>query len=101
MRVQIDPKKKERSFRPGTVVVFDPKGFNPEYWDNLSEDDRLKYYGALGYGKEKPELFVFLTEIRAADGSDSGHCVLVSLSDQHIETMRHPEDFRAATDEEF
>lgn len=88
---------KQKKFKRGTVVVFDPSNFNPEYWKNLSEEDRLKYYGTLGYGSRKPKFFVFLTEIRNAPG----HCVLVALDDQHLETMRHTSDFREVTEEEF
>ena len=86
-----------KKFEPGTVVVFDPSGFNAEYWDNLSEGDRKKYYGTLGYGLDKPKFFVFLCEIKNAPS----HCVLVSLDDQTIETMRHISDFREVEEEEF
>jgi hypothetical protein len=89
-------------FEPGTVVVFEPDNFNPEYWNNLSEEDRIKYYGLLGYGQEKKKLFVFICEILDSfDSRPSGHCILISLDDQQIETMRHTSDFRKATDEEF
>lgn len=88
-------------FKPGTVVVWDPSGFNPEYWNKLSESDRVRFYGALGYGAEKQRLFVYLCEILDADGS-SGHCCLVELGgDGHIEYMRHTTEFRPATGEEF
>ena len=69
-------------------------------WNNLSEENREKYYKALGYGLEKPLLFVFLADINSIEG-DTGHCVLVSLRDQSIQTMRHTCEFRKATDEEF
>lgn len=91
----------QTTFKQGTVVVWDPTKFNPSYWNKLSEEDRLKYYGDLGYGQKKPKLFVFLTEILDSDGDDSGHCVLISLSDQKVETMRHTSEFRKATDEEL
>jgi hypothetical protein len=86
-----------KTFEPGTVVVFEPKNFNPEYWDKLPEEERLEYYGPLGYGAERPRLFVFLCEIKNAPG----HCVLVSLDDQTIETMRHTSEFREVTEEEI
>ena len=86
-----------KKFKRGTVVVFEPKNLNPDYWNALSEKDRIKYYGALGYGKTKPIFFVYLTEIKNA----LGHCVLVSLADQKIETMRHTDNFREVTEEEF
>ena len=94
------------NFKPGTVVVFDPESFHPAFWDTMSEKDKIKYYGHLGYGRDKPKFFVFLCEISTLDrcGSGhcgSGHCVLVSLSDQKIETMIHINDFRAVTEEEF
>ena len=85
-----------KKFKRGTVVVFEPKNFNPNYWKTLSEEDRLRYYSALGYGQKKQKLFVFLMEIEK-----SGHCILVDLDDGHLETMRHISDFRKATDEEF
>lgn len=97
MSKKIKPKK----FKRGTVVVHDPSSFNPKFWNGLSEKEKLEYYGPLGYGQKKPKLFVFLTDIKTADGRDSGHCVLVSLSDQKVETMRHTCEFRKATDEEF
>jgi hypothetical protein len=93
------------SFEPGTVVVFDENTFNPEYWDNLSEEDRIKYYGPLGYGQKRPKLFVFMCSIFGQDKElgriDTGHCVLIALSDQKIETMRHTDNFRVANEEEF
>lgn len=89
--------KKKKKFKRGTVVVFEPKNFAPDFWDKLSEEDRLKYYGPLGYGQAKPKFFVYLTKIRNAPG----HCILVSLDDQTIETMRHDSDFRKVTNEEF
>lgn len=88
---------KKQMFEPGTVVVFDPSSFNQEHWKGLSHDDKVKYYGPLGYGQQKPKFFVFLCEIKNAPG----HCVLVSLDNQQIETMRHTNDFREVDDEEF
>lgn len=81
----------------GSVVVFEPKNFNPEFWRQLSEEDKISYYGPLGYGSSKKKFFVFLTEIHAAPG----HCLLVDLDDGHIETMRHITDFREVSEEEF
>ena len=81
-------------FKIGTVVVFEPKNFNPDFWNNLSEEDRIKFYGPVGYGQKK--LFVFLAEIKNAPG----HCVLVDMDDGHVEVMRHTTDFREATEEE-
>lgn len=88
-------------FKRGTVLVWDgPNLFNFDFWNGLSEEDRIKYYGPLGYGQDKKKLFVFLAEILDADGYPSGHCVLAELNDK-IVTMRHTEEFRKATEDEF
>ena len=63
-----------KKFKRGTVVVFEPNNLNQKFWNGLTEKDRVKYYGPLGYGQEKLKMWVFLTEIRNAPG----HCVLVS-----------------------
>jgi uncharacterized protein YlbG (UPF0298 family) len=88
--------KRKPKFKPGTVVVFDPASFNPDFWKKLSEEDRLRYYGELGYGSNKLKFFVFLCEV-----NESGHCVLIDMDSNKILTMRHISDFRAATEEEF
>lgn len=85
------------NFTSGTVVVFEPKNFNPDFWNKLSEQEKIDYYGQLGYGSTKSKFFVFLTEIKNAPG----HCVLVDLDDGKIETMRHISDFREVTEDEF
>lgn len=91
------PIDRAKVFKPGTVVVFEPKNFNPDFWNNLPEEHRVKYYSPLGYGREKPKFFVFITEIKNAPG----HCILVDMDDGHIEWMRHTDDFREVTEEEF
>jgi len=83
-------------FKPGDTVIFDPDTFNPDYWDKLSEEDRVKYYGPLGYGREKPLHFTFLCE----HSPQFGHCVLVNMETQQVETMRHTTNFRLATEDE-
>jgi hypothetical protein len=97
------PKRSEK-FRPGDVVVFDETSFNPEYWDKLSEEDKVKYYGWTGYPNKK-KLFVYLTDIYQTYENEgrmtSHHCVLVSLDDQSVKTMVHPSEFRLATEYEF
>lgn len=86
-------------FKTGDVVIWAPEKFNPEYWNSLSEQDRLRYYGALGYGRGKKP-FVFISTINDIDG-DTGHCILIDLDDGHVEWMRHTCEFRKATEEEF
>lgn len=82
-------------FRPGDIVVFDPSQFSPVFWDSLSEADRLRYYGPLGYGSPAPVLFVYLCSIHA------GHCVIVPLSGGAPQCMRHDTDFRLALESEL
>jgi hypothetical protein len=85
------------TFIPGTVVVFEPENLNPDFWNDLPETDRIKYYGPLGYGSNKQKRFVFLTDIKNA----AGHCVLADLDDGRIEVMRHTSDFREVNEYEF
>ena len=87
----------EPSIEPGSVVIFD---INKEHLKNSSEEEKIKWYGSLGYGS-KLHQFVYITAIYDKDGNDTGHCVLISLDDQHVETMRHTSDFRLATEKEF
>jgi hypothetical protein len=83
-------------FKLGDTVVFAPENFNPNFWNNLSEEERIKYYGPLGYGEKKLHFFTFICEHKP----QLSHCMLISMEDQHIETMRHISDFRLVTDEE-
>lgn len=86
--------KKQKTFKRGTVVVFDSEKAKSM---NLSEEELIKYYGCLGYGSEKPKFFVYMAPILNAPG----HCVLISLDNQQVETMRHDCDFREVRDDEF
>lgn len=81
----------------GDAVVWTQDGFNSDFWNDLSEEDKIKYYGPLGYGADRPIVFVFITEINQA----TGHCILVSLKDQSVDTFRHTNEFRLATDDEM
>ena len=84
-------------FKPGDTVVFDPDSFNPDFWNGLSLEQKKRYYGNLyNFEEDKPYLFTFL----CYHSPQVGHCVLVSMEDQHIETMRHPDDFRLVGDDE-
>ena len=87
---------------PGDVVVWDP-GPESNLLTGLSEKQRKKYYGSLGYGASKKKVFVFLSPINdcSAKRFDSGHCVLVDLADGHLEVMVHTCELRHARDEEF
>jgi hypothetical protein len=87
--------KNREGFCPGDVVVFDPTKFNPEYWDNLSEEEKIAYYGQYGYGQEH-KFFIYLCDIRPSD-----HCILVNLHTRELLVMVHPDEFRKATEDEF
>ncbi len=80
---------------PGDTVVWNPENFNPAFWDKLSERDRIRYYGDLGYGSKKRKLFTFLCHHRP----QHGHCVLVSM-DGKVETMRHTSEFDLVGEDE-
>ncbi len=84
------------SFVCGDTVVFNPSNLNQTFWESLSEEDRIKYYGDLGYGKEKPVYFTFLGEHKP----QTGHCVLVNMDTGKLEIMRHTSDFSLVDDEE-
>jgi hypothetical protein len=89
-------------FKQGEVVIWEPKNFNPDFWNKFPEEDRIKYYSRFGYGSNKLKLFVFLCEILDAEtNDDSGHCVLIDMDTQEIITMAHTSEFRKATDMEF
>ena len=49
---------KRKKFKRGTVVVFEPKHFNKDWWNKQSEEDLLKWYGPLGYGQKKKKLLI-------------------------------------------
>jgi len=83
-------------FRLGDTVAWTHENFNPEYWDNLSEEDRIKHYGPLGYGQDKPVFFTFICEHHP----QLGHCMLVNMQNQQVETMRHTSEFRLVEDDE-
>ena len=89
------------TFKPGTVVVFEPNNLNPEWWNKQTKKDLLKWYGPLGYGKKKRKLFVFMCEILDHEGTPSGHCVLLEMGTGKLQWMRHTSDFRKATVDEF
>ena len=88
--------KDREAFKAGTVVVFDPSTMSSSFWEGLPEEDRVKYYGPIGYGSTKTKLFVYVCEI-----NDSGHCLLVDMDDGKNVLMRHTYNFRPATEEEF
>ena len=96
------------SFKVGSVVVLNQEAFAAGNWNGLSEEQRIKYYGPLGYGAKKPKLFIYMGEILAEPDTydhnrqySSGHCVLIDMDTNKFEIMRHTSDFRLATEEEW
>lgn len=86
-----------KEFKIGDTVAFDPNSFNPDFWNTLTLDQKKRYYGDLyDFDKNKPYLFTFL----CYHSPQVGHCVLVNMENQKVETMRHPENFRLVGDDE-
>lgn len=94
--VSVPVEKTTKKFSLGDTVVFDSSGFNQDFWNELPEKDRVRYYGPIGYNSESPMLFTFICEMSPQDG----HCVLVRLEDGKVEIMRHIADFRLVSDDE-
>jgi len=85
-------------FNLGDTVVFDPESFNQEYWNGESDENKRKYYGDIYNfdNPDKPFLFTFLAE----HWPQLGHCTLVNMQTQQVETMRHMPDFRLVQNDE-
>lgn len=91
-------RRDNKKFKPGDTLIFDPTSFNPDYWNGMTLDQQKRYYGDL-YNFENPEkpfLFTFICE----HFPQHGHCVLVNMDNQKVETMRHISDFRLVKDNE-
>lgn len=85
----------ENKFKCGDTVVFDPKSFNPNYWNRLSKEEKSKYYGHLHNDKD-PILFTFLCHHQP----QHGHCTLINMDTNEVLVMCHTGNFRLATEEE-
>ena len=83
-------------FRPGDTVVFEINHFNIKFWQSLSEENRIKYYGPFGYGGEKPKFFTFITE----HYPQNGHCILMDMDNGQLFPMCHMNNFRLVKEEE-
>jgi hypothetical protein len=84
-------------FKQGDTVVYDFKSLEgTEYWNKLSENKKIEWYGALGYGRDKLLLFTYVCE----HTPQTGHCMLVNMETQKVETMRHTDEFRLAEEGE-
>jgi len=87
-------------FKIGSVLVFEPKNLNQEYWVKLSQEDKIKYYAKYGYGQKKIKYFVFMCPVIDSNG-DTGHCILWDMQEQKMIQMAHTYEFRLVTEEEF
>ena len=82
-------------FRPGDTVKFEINHLNDTFWQSLSEENRIKYYGPYGYGT-KLKLFTFITY----HYPQLGHCVLMDMDTGQLLPMCHDSNFRLVTEEE-
>ncbi len=101
-------KKDKQRIRRGDVVTLDLETIK-----DYSDEDKKKYYGYLGYGEEKPRMFVFITRIYSqsewANSAgkmkkhrvDNGHCVIMDMNTQLLVSMVHTVNLRHAEESEF
>jgi hypothetical protein len=87
-------------FKIGSVLVFEPKNLNQDYWNRLTEEEKINYYGQYGYGHKKTKHFIFMCPVIDSNG-DTGHSILWDMEEQKIIQMAHNYEFRMATEEEF
>jgi hypothetical protein len=83
-------------FRPGDTVTLEIDHFNPDFWNGLSESDRIKYYSVFGYGSKPCKLFTFITY----HYPQLDHCVLMDIDDGKLFPMCHASNFRLVSDDE-
>lgn len=77
---------KRKKFKAGQAIIYEPT------WAKKKTKGGLVYKGhPLKYG----DIVHFLAEHSPA----TGHCIITTYEGKVV-TMLHPEDFRAATDEE-
>lgn len=77
---------KKKKFKAGQAIVYEPKWF------------KTKVKGAK-LGPKSPIAYGDVVHVLAEHTPAIGHCI-VTHYDGRIVTMLHPEDFRAATDDE-
>jgi len=83
-------------FRPGDTVIFEINHLNTNFWNELSESDRIKFYGRYGYGSKHKKLFTFITY----HYPQLDHCVLMDIDDGELLPMCHSNNFRLVSDDE-
>jgi len=82
-------------FKLGDTVRFDPDSFDPEYWNSISDKDRMKYYGPFWTWYKVP-LFTFITE----HSPQTGHCILMNMDTGTLYPMCHTNNFKLVLDDE-
>lgn len=80
-----------KKFKPGQAIVFEPS------WAQEKFKGGITYKAA--NGQEHPLKYGDIVHYLAEHTPATGHCIVVDYEGK-ITTMLHPEDFRAATDDE-
>lgn len=81
----------KKMWKPGQAIVFEPKWAQEKFKGGITYKDSKGNEHPLKYG----DIVHFIAEHSPA----YGHCIVVDY-DGKITTMVHPDEFRAATDEE-
>lgn len=82
-------------FKAGDTVKFDILSLNASFFDKLSDEEKIKYYGKYGYGLPN-KLFTFICEHRP----QFGHCVLMDMDNGRLLPMCHMSNFKLATEDQ-
>lgn len=82
-------------FKLGDTVIFEPDNFNPDFWNALTDYEKIRYYGMYGYGF-KLKLFMYICE----HNPQTSHCTLMDISNGDLYPMCHISNFRLANDDE-
>ena len=95
--------KENNMFKAGDTVIFDHANLRQEFWNGLTEEAKVKYYGQYGYETihwsgqiTHIKLFTFICE----HSPQTGHCVLMDMDDGKLLPMCHINNFRLATEDE-
>lgn len=81
-------------FKLGQIVTLDLSSTEMQIY---THEEKLKYWGELGYGQERPKFYIFIADLIPA----TGHCVLADLATGEIKAMWHTDLFRAAEEREL
>ena len=79
------------NFKLGDTVIFNEKGFDKDWWDNLEIGEKKRYYGDLyDFDNNKPILFTFI----AQHNPQTDYGIFINIENQKIEVMRHIKHFK-------